>query len=249
MGQFFCIELLLGKDKLKKIHASSVTIIGLGAVGGYCVEALVRAGVGHLRLVDFDVIKKSNLNRHLLALNSTVGRSKAILAKERVLEINPSCKVEAVEAFASAENIDALLDNGPDLVIDAIDSLTPKTQALKACYEKKIPVISSMGAATRVDPFALKFGDLLDTTHCPLARHLRSRLKREHVGRGIMCVYSSEPRNLSAIDVHNTIGEDAYERGRKRSKLGSLPTITGIFGLTVAHHAIEMLCGGFKVKK
>ena len=249
MEQFFCIELLLGKEKLKKIRASSVTVIGLGAVGGYCVEALARAGVGHLRLIDFDTIKKSNLNRHILALASTIGKSKAVLAKDRVLEINPSCEVEAIEAFAAAETIDELLDNTPDLVIDAIDSLGPKAQVLMACREKNIPVISSMGAATRVDPSAIRFGDLLDTTHCPLAKNLRAKLKKEHIGRGIMCVYSAEVRNLSAIDSQNIIGEDDYKRGRKRSKLGSLPTITGIFGLVIAHHAIEILCGGFKAKK
>lgn len=248
MEQFFCIELLIGKEKLKKLRSSSVTIIGLGAVGSYCVEALARAGVGSLRLVDFDKVKPSNLNRHILALRSTIGKSKAQLASQRVLDINPSCKVEAVEAFAAKESIDQLLDNRPDLVIDAIDSMSPKTEVLKACYEKKIPVVSSMGAATRTDPFTIRYADLMDTTHCPLARGLRVKLKKAHVGRGITCVYSTEERNLSAIDLKNSIGEDDYKRGRKRSKLGSLPTITGIFGLVIAHRAIEMLCGGFKKK-
>jgi tRNA A37 threonylcarbamoyladenosine dehydratase len=204
--------------------------------------------VGTLRLVDFDKIKASNLNRHLLALKSTIGRPKAELARERVLEINPACKVESVEAFAAIETIDALLDNTPDLVIDAIDSLNPKAQVLKACCLKKIPVISSMGAATRVDPLAIRIADLFDTTHCPLAKRLRMKLKKENIGRGITCVYSAERKNLSAIDVENAIGEDDYARGRKRSKLGSLPTITGIFGLVLAHRAIETLCGGFKGK-
>ena len=244
MEQFFCIELLIGKEKLAKIRSSSVTVIGLGAVGGYCVEALARAGVGSLRLVDFDRIKKSNLNRHILALGSTIGMSKVQLASERIADINPSCKVDVMEAFAAEETIDNILDNTPDLVIDAIDSLGPKAQVLKACYEKKIPVISSMGAATRIDPSAIRFGDLLDTTHCPLARRLRIKLKKDHIGRGIMCLYSAENRNKLAVDVDNSIGEDDYKRGRKRSKLGSLPTITGIFGLSIAHHAIDMLCGG-----
>lgn len=249
MGQFFCIELLIGKEKLKKIRASSVTVIGLGAVGSYCVEALARAGVDRMRLVDFDTIKASNLNRHILALTSTIGRSKAMLAAERVRAINPACTVEPLEKFAAEETMDELLDNKPDLVVDAIDSLGPKSQVLKACYEKNIPVISSMGAATRTNPFMIRTGDLFDTTHCPLAKRLRVKLKKEKVGRGITCVYSAERRNLSAVDVDNAIGEDDYQRGRKRSKLGSLPTITGIFGLAIAHTAIEMLCEGFGSKK
>lgn len=249
MDQFLCVELLLGKERLKKIHKSSVTVIGLGAVGSYAVEALARAGVGRLRLVDFDKIKPSNMNRHILALRSTMGRSKAGLAGERVRDINPGCAVETLELFAAAESLDRILEPRPDLVVDAIDSMNPKTELLSACYHKKIPVISSMGAATRVNPFALRTADLFDTKFCPLARQLRAKLKQEGVGRGIMCVFSEEPRNLGAVDAENKAAEDDYERGRKRSKLGSLPTITGIFGLTLAHSALEMLCGGFAVKK
>ena len=130
-------------------------------------------------------------------------------------------------------------------MVDAIDSLNPKAQVLKACYDRKIPVISSMGAATRVEPFSIKTADLLDTRCCPLAKRLRVKLKKDGIGRGVMCVYSDEPRNLAAVDVKNAASEDDYRRGRKRSKLGSLPTITGIFGLIVAHKAIEKLCGGF----
>ncbi len=246
MEQFLCIELLLGKEKVKKLRDATVTIIGVGAVGSYAAEALARAGVGKLRLVDFDKIKPSNLNRHILALRSTIGKPKAALAEERIHDINPSCHVEALEVFAAVETIDRVLDNKPDLVIDAIDSLNPKSQVLKACYEKGIRVISSMGAATRVEPFSIKAGDLMDTKCCPLAKRLRIKLKKEGVGRGIHCVYSDELRNLEAVDTAPAVSEDDYDRGRKRTKLGSLPTITGIFGLTVAHRAIEILCGGFK---
>lgn len=245
MEQFLCIELLIGKEKLKKLRESSVTVIGLGAVGSYATEALARAGIGHLRLIDFDKIKPSNLNRHIYALRSTIGTPKVELAKARIHDINPSCKVEALGIFAARENMDAILDNRPDIVIDAIDALNPKAQVLMACYEKKIPVISSMGAATRVDPFSIRTADLLDTRCCPLAKRLRIKLKKDGIGRGIRCVYSDELRNLDAVDVENAFSEDDYSRGRKRSKLGSLPTITGIFGLVVAHKAIETLCGGF----
>lgn len=246
MGQFSCIELLIGRERSKKLRDSSVTVIGLGAVGSYAAEALARAGVGHLRLIDFDKIKPSNLNRHIYALHSTIGTPKAELAKERIRDINPSCVVEALQLFAAAETMDAILNNSPDLVVDAIDSLNPKAQVLKACYEKGVPVISSMGASTRLDPFAIKISDLLDTKCCPLAKRLRIKLKKEGIGRGIRCVYSDEIRNLGAVDVDNALSEDEYKRGRKRSKLGSLPTITGIFGFVIGHKAIETLCGGFE---
>lgn len=245
MEQFLCIELLLGSQRLKRLHESSVTVIGLGAVGSYAAEALARAGVGELRLVDFDKIKPSNLNRHLWALDSTIGRLKSDLARERLHGINRACKVEALELFASAETIDRILDNKPDIVVDAIDSLNPKAQVLLACQKSGIPVISSMGAATRVDPFSIRSADLLDTRCCPLAKKLRIKLKKEGIGRGILCIYSDELRNVGAVDTVNAASEDEYKRGRKRSKLGSLPTITGIFGLVVAHKAIEMICGGF----
>lgn len=245
MEQFLCVELLLGKEKLKKIRKAKVTVVGLGAVGSYAVEALTRGGVGHLRLVDFDKIKTSNLNRHIYALRSTIGKSKAELAAHRVKDINPACSVEAMECFAAEESLDDILGNKPDLVIDAIDSMTPKARLIAACYHKKIPIISSMGAATRVDPLALRVADLFDTRCCPLARQLRGKLKKAGVGRGVVCVYSEELKNPGAVDASNQAGEDDYKRGRPRSKLGSLPTITGIFGLTVAHTALGVLCGGF----
>jgi len=245
MDQYLCLRLLLGDKKLAKVQGAYVTVIGLGAVGSYAVEALARIGVGRLRLVDIDDIRPSNLNRNILALHSTVGRPKVELSKERVLDINPSCEVEALRAFAAVESADALLDPRPDLVIDAIDAMTPKAQLLAACYKKKIPVISSMGAATRVDPLAVRTADLFDTQLCPLARQLRKKMRKENVGRGILCVYSEEPGNLKAIDKEHEKNEDVFKRGRKRPKLGSLPTITGIFGLTLAHIAIEKLCGGF----
>ncbi len=246
MEQFFCIELLLGKAKLKVLHKSFVVVIGLGAVGSYAVEGLARAGVGKFRIVDFDKIKPTNLNRHLLATHCTLGRSKAELVKERILSINPKAKVEALEIFAAQETLDGILDDSPNLVIDAIDSLNPKVQLLDACYRKGIPVISSMGAATRLDPFLIRSGDLFDSTNCPLAQKLRKRLRKLGIKRGIFSVWSEEKPNLGFEEPENSPLEDSYMRGRSRKKLGSLPTLTAIFGLIIAHKAMEFLCKGLK---
>jgi len=243
MDRFFCLELLLGKKKLERLQRSFVVVIGMGAVGGYATEALARSGVGRLRLVDFDVIKETNFNRHLLAIEPNLGKLKGEAAKERIVLINPQCKVEALEIFAAQETMDGLLRGDPDLVLDAVDSLNPKAQILEACFKKRIPVISSMGAALRTDIFSIKSGDLFKTSGCPLARELRSKLRRRGIEKGLYCIYSDRPisKELAGDPVLNE--EENYDRGRKRRKMGSLPTVTGAFGLALAHQAIRYLVG------
>lgn len=245
MERFFCTELLIGKDRLKVLHKSFVTLIGLGAVGSYAAEALARAGVGRLRLVDFDKIKATNFNRHLCALASTIGRPKVEAVRDRILEIHPACRVEALQMFAAGETMDAILDGKPDLVIDAIDSVNPKAQVLAACHQRKMPVISSMGAAVRTDILSIKTGDLFKTAGCPLAQRMRRSLRRQGIRKGIFCVYSDQPVLKSRVPAPELLNaEDDYDRGRKRRKLGSLPTVTGVFGLVVAHCAIGFLLTG-----
>ncbi len=244
MEQFLRTQLLIGKQKLNRLKKSSVVVIGLGAVGSYCVEALARAGVGAIEVIDFDTIKHSNINRNLLALNSTVGKSKARLARRRIKDINPGCSVRAREMFVAAEVIGEILEQNPDLVIDAIDSANPKVQVLAAVKRKGIPLISSMGAACRFDPFAIRCGDLFQSVSCPLARRMRKLLRRQGITEGITCVYSQEPALKHAISFSAAKKEgQAYKRGRVRPVIGSLPTIPGIFGLVIAHLAIEHIVG------
>jgi tRNA A37 threonylcarbamoyladenosine dehydratase len=244
MDRFIRTQRLLGEKRFQLLQSKMVTVVGLGAVGGYVVEGLVRAGVNHLRIVDFDTIQPSNLNRQILALETTLGRPKAEVARERVLSINSECRIEALQLFAGSDTLDQLLEPQPDLLIDAIDSLNPKTQLLHEAYLRKIPTISSMGAALRTDPTLIRSGDLFSSSNCPLAKHLRKRLRRRGVGEGISCVYSVEKIDfdyqLPEEDVK--VGDTPYaERGRQRNILGSLPTITGIFGLTIANQAIMRL--------
>lgn len=242
--RFIRTQRLLGEERFQLLQSKMVTLVGLGAVGGYVMEGLVRAGISRLRLIDFDTIQPSNLNRQILALESTIGRSKAAVAGERALAINGHCCVEALPLFAGDDTMEQILDPQPNLLIDAIDSLNPKTQLLQAAYERQIPIISSMGAALRTDPSLIRSGDLFATSNCPLAKHLRKRLRRRGVGEGISCVYSIE-----TIDFDYRLPETATQtgaapyadRGRQRNILGSLPTITGIFGLTIANMAIMQL--------
>jgi tRNA threonylcarbamoyladenosine dehydratase len=236
---------ILGQDRFAKLVSSRVTVVGLGAVGGYVVEGLARAGIGHLRLVDFDTIQPTNINRQIFALESTLGSLKADSARRRVLDINPTCHVEALPLFAATETLDDILTPVPDLLIDAIDSLNPKVQLLAGAYTRKIPTLSSMGAALRTDPARIRTGDIFDSTNCPLAKHVRKRLRRQDIGRGITCVYSTEKVNFDYTEEQNEevkVGETPFsDRGRERNVLGSLPTLTGIFGLTLANEAIQRL--------
>jgi tRNA threonylcarbamoyladenosine dehydratase len=245
MERFTRIRLFLGEDRFKKLQASSVTIVGLGAVGGYVVEALARAGIARLRLVDFDTVQPSNINRQILALETTIGRPKAEVARERVLAINSSCDVEALQLFANEETMEQVLAPAPNLLIDAIDSLNPKVQLLTAAYHRGIPILSSMGAALRTDPTKIQFGDLFSTRKCPLARRLRKRLRHNGIERGIECIYSTEEVDFDyQAPVRDEASSHSFvDRGRARRTLGSLPTLTGIFGLCLANRAILKLAG------
>ena len=150
--RFRRITLMLGEDACEMLRRASVTIVGLGAVGSYALEALARSGVGNLRLVNFDKIAPSNINRQLLALGSTIGRQKCEVAAERVLDINPDCRVEAIAGFLDGENVMELIGESPNLVIDAIDALNPKVQLLATLRRREIPVITCLGAALRFRP-------------------------------------------------------------------------------------------------
>jgi tRNA A37 threonylcarbamoyladenosine dehydratase len=241
MERFSRVINLLGNDNFEKIRNAHVTVVGLGAVGSYATEALVRFGVSNLRLVDFDKVSKSNINRQLYALESTLGMQKADVAKMRILDINPSCNVEALHLFLDDKTVDFVLSNSPDVVIDAIDSLSPKVHLIKELYFRKIKAVSSMGAALRKDPSKIKCSDIFDTSGCRLAYKIRKRLRKFGVGRGIKCVYSDEEGLLEIRQTYKENGEEDSFRGRSRFVLGSLPTITGIFGLNLAHEAINII--------
>ena len=241
--RFIRTRRLLGEEAFQRLQSRLVTVVGLGAVGGHVVEGLVRAGITRLRIIDYDTVQPSNLNRQILALESTLGRPKAAVAEERIHLINPACQVEALQLFAAEETLDLILAPRPDLLIDAIDSLNPKTQLLHGAHAAGIATISSMGAALRTDPTLIRTGDLFATRRCPLARHLRKRLRRRGVGEGIDCVWSEEEIDFDYQPPEEDEGQgNPYaDRGRKRNVLGSLPTITGIFGLTIANMAIMRL--------
>lgn len=233
--------LLLGEDGIEHLRKATVMVIGVGAVGGYALEALARSGIGHLILVDFDVFDVTNINRQILALTSTVGRKKVEVAAERVKDINPSCRVDVMDMFVNAETIPQLLSLKPDFVVDAIDTLDCKCRLIEALNTSKMPFISSMGAALKTDPSHIHCGKLSETKNCGLSRQLRQRLKKKGVNLAeIMCVYSDEQVSLPENAV---IVNESQNGVRKKSTLGSLPTITAIFGLTIANYVICKISG------
>ena len=220
-------ELLVGKDGLARLAAAKAFVFGLGGVGSYAAEALARAGVGHLVLVDFDTVEPSNINRQLVALRSTVGRRKVIVAAERIQDIDPDIRVETVEAFAEAENLETILGDSPAFVVDAIDSIHAKAALIAAVHRRGWPIVSCMGAANKLCPTGILVADLASTRYCPLARVLRQRLRKLDIHTGVRCVYAHE--NLQAQHDHGP-----GDSPRKDRVQGSISYVPGLFGLTAA---------------
>ncbi len=181
MDQFSRIEQLLGSTAMEKIKRARVAVFGLGAVGSFAVEALARSGVGYLQLVDFDRVDTSNINRQLYALNSTVGKEKAVLARERVKDINPACDVTIHSSFVNADSLAGLLSPDLDMVVDAIDGLNSKVNLIVEAKKMGVNIVSSMGADGRTDITMIRTGDLFETSICPLARVVRRRLRRRGI--------------------------------------------------------------------
>ena len=182
---------LLGEDAIEKLNHSRVLVIGVGGVGSYTVEALARAGVGTLAIVDGDVVAPSNINRQLIALHSTVGRDKVEVARERILDINPDARVIAKKLFVTEDEIPTLLSDGYDYVVDAIDSVKSKVALAVYCEKEGIPLISSMGTGNKIDPTKFEIADIYKTSVCPLARAVRTELKKRGV-KHLKVLFSKE---------------------------------------------------------
>lgn len=245
--RFLRTQALLGEQGMENLRRSRVMVVGLGAVGGYALEALARSGIGALVLVDFDIVEETNVNRQILALTSTIGRKKTEVARARVLDINPDCHVETKDVFVNADTLESLFLEPVDYVVDAIDALNPKCCLIEFLYRRGIPFVSSMGAALKSDPGCIRLTTLNKTKNCSLARFIRKRLKRREVDISKVCCVASEeqcclPETAIFMDSESKneiISCDAP--GRKRHTLGSLPAITAIFGLMAANEVIKKL--------
>ena len=189
MNQFSRLEMLIGEESLKRLHASRVAVFGVGGVGGHAAEALIRCGVGAIDVFDSDVVCITNINRQIIATHSTVGRDKVTVMRERLLDINPNAAVGAHKIFFSPETI---LDfSCYNYIVDAIDTVTAKIELIMRAQQAHIPIISSMGAANKMNPAAFKVADIYKTSVCPLARVMRKELKERGVA-SLKVVYSEE---------------------------------------------------------
>lgn len=227
--------LLIGEESVNKLKESNVLIAGVGGVGSSVAEMLVRAGVGHLTLIDCDIVNESNLNRQMIALMSTLGKSKVEVAGKRYLDINPSVILNLKNEYLSEDNVDSILSaENFDFVIDAIDTLSPKIKLVLYCLKNDIPVISAMGAGGKTDPGCIKQTDISKTFQCPLAKTVRRELKLNGILKGLPVVFSTEPTNREAvIEVDN-------ERNKK-STVGTVSYMPVVFGCHMSAYVINKL--------
>jgi tRNA A37 threonylcarbamoyladenosine dehydratase len=217
-----------GEDAIEKLNKSRVAVFGVGGVGGYICEALARAGVGHIDIFDRDSVSVSNINRQIIALHSTVGRSKVEVMKERIFDINPQCNVNAHHVFYMPENADEYDLSKYDYIADAVDTVTAKIAIIERAYVNGVPIISAMGAGNKTDPTAFEVADINKTSVCPLARVIRRELKARRIPH-LKVVYSKEePRKSGIID---------EESGK--SVPGSLPFVPSVMGLIIAGEIIK----------
>lgn len=222
MDRLYRTRLLFGDNGVNKLKNATVMIVGCGAVGSFAAEALARTGVGHLILVDFDVIEESNINRQIFALNSTIGKQKVNVAAQRIQDINPDIQVDVFNMFLDANNTP---DCNPDIIIDAIDTVESKIALYQWAYKKQIPWISSMGAALKIDISQIKISTISRTSVCPLASRIR------HLIREI---------NLPDFPVVYSTEKPAKAQGHAKN-MGSNVTVTGTFGLILANWAIQKI--------
>ena len=223
---------LVGQDALKKLNSSSVAVFGVGGVGGYVLEALVRAGVGKICVVDGDKISLTNLNRQILATHSTVGKSKVEVARERALDINPQLEITAREIYFTPQTESEFDFSSFDYVVDAIDMVTGKIALAEKCKKVGVPLISSMGTGNKLNATAFEVADIYSTSVCPLARVMRTELKKRGIEK-LKVVYSKEQPITPTI-------EDAEEKDKRRAP-SSISFVPSVAGLIIAGEVIKDL--------
>ncbi|WP_418450786.1 ThiF family adenylyltransferase [Alistipes sp.] len=229
-------RLLLGEEKLARLAAAHVLVVGLGGVGAYAAEMIARAGVGRMTVADADTVSLTNINRQLVALRSTVGRPKAEVLAERLRDINPQLELRVVCRYIRDEETDLLLDAARyDYAVDAIDTLSPKLALICGCLRRDIPLVSSMGAGAKTDPTRMEIADISKTHHCPLAHMLRKRLHKAGIRSGFRAVFSPEPIREGALV--------ACDEPNKKSNVGTISYLPALLGIGCASVVIRDLAG------
>lgn len=227
--RFIRTSLVIGEDNIDRLSERRVAVFGVGGVGGFVCEALARSGVGKLTLIDGDTVAKSNINRQIIALESTVGNHKAEVMKDRILDINPNAEVEALNIFLNSETVSTIDFTQFDYIVDAVDDIKAKVLLAKIADENKIPIIAAMGAGNKTDPTKFEVSDIFKTSVCPLARIMRHELKKAGIKK-LKVVYSKEtPKNPPyRIEGEKTVG--------------SLAFVPSVMGLIIAGEVIKDIC-------
>lgn len=225
--------LLLGEDRMNYLSGCHVLVVGLGGVGAYAAEQLCRAGIGKMTIVDADTVNESNLNRQLPALRSTIGRPKAEVVAQRLLDINPELELTVHNEFIRDERTEAILDEtNYQFVVDAIDSLSSKVFLLYHALRRQIPVVSSMGAGAKTDPSQVRIADISKTQNCALAKAVRKRLRTLGVNKGIAAVFSTEMANPDAVI-------EVDDEQCKRTTTGTISYMPALFGCFLSAHVLR----------
>jgi tRNA A37 threonylcarbamoyladenosine dehydratase len=227
-------ELLLGKEKIKRLKSAGVLIVGLGGVGAYAAEMICRAGIGSMTIVDGDLIHPSNRNRQMIALKSTEGKAKAEIMGARLSDINPGLNLTLINEYIRDERMIEILDAGFNYVVDAIDTLSPKVFLIFHSLQRKIPVVSSMGSGGKFDPLQINITDISETTDCTLARILRKRLHKLGIREGFAAVWSPETADKAKI-------VPATGEKNKASVVGTISYMPAAFGIACASVVIRDL--------
>lgn len=227
-------SLLLGAEQVARLQSSRILVVGVGGVGAYAAEMLVRAGVSSMTIIDSDEVSPSNINRQLVALHSTVGKIKVEVLAQRLADINPALQLSARALYLEVDGVEALLQEGYDFVVDAIDTVAPKVALLAACMRQGIAVVSSMGAGARLDPSQIQYADIANTSICGLARAVRSRLRKMGIRGKLPVVFSTEVPRAEAVQ------EVTGERN-KRTTVGTVSYMPAIFGCYLASYVIRKL--------
>ncbi|MBR4212377.1 MAG: tRNA threonylcarbamoyladenosine dehydratase [Bacteroidales bacterium] len=231
--------MLLGEAALAALGEKCVAVIGLGGVGAFAAEMVARAGVGRMVLLDSDCVSLSNKNRQLLALDSTLGRPKTEVLRERLLDINPALQLTVIDRYLDEENIAEILPQGIDFLIDAIDTLAPKLALIRHCVESRIPLVSSMGAGAKYDMTKVRIADLSKSFNCPLAYMVRKKLRKMGITKGFPVVFSEELPDENAIVEMSP--EERAATSNKKSQVGTISYLPASFGCACAQAAIRYL--------
>ncbi|ATP41104.1 tRNA threonylcarbamoyladenosine dehydratase [Solibacillus sp. R5-41] len=249
LHQFSRNELAIGKEGLAQLQNTTVAILGIGGVGSFAAEACARSGVGRIVLVDKDNVDITNVNRQLVAYLSTVGKSKSGIMKERIADINPACEVIDMHMFYTDETYEQFFELGIDYVIDASDTVMYKIHVIKECLKRQIPIISSMGAANKMDPTRFKIADISKTHTDPLAKVIRTKLRKEGIPKGVPVIFSDESPIVVRPDVVEQVGKPDAQIRKAQMPPSSNAFVPSVVGLFAASWVINTILKEVKITR